>query len=130
MPNRYVRTATNDWDCPPGREHAEQLRLYYRIVSSAAIDWTLQRNLVFLEDYYRVTDSAVGDEAERELLILTSCEPGINLARLSTSTQAAKREDIFQLIAQGKLYVNLSAAPLAEEPNGCRCSATARPQRP
>jgi putative transposase len=116
MPNRYVGTATNDWDCPPGREHAEQLRLYYRIVSSAAIDWTLQRNLVFLEDYYRVTDSAVGDEAERELLILTSCEPGINLARLSTSTQAAKREDIFQLIAQGKLYVNLSAAPLAEEP--------------
>jgi transposase InsO family protein len=116
MPNRYVRMVSNDWDCPPGREHAEQLRLYYRIVSSAAIDWTLQRNLVFLEDYYRATDSAVGDEAERELLILTSSEPGINLTKLSNTTQAAKRDDIFQLIAQGKLYVNLSAAPLAEEP--------------
>jgi putative transposase len=101
MPNRYVRTDTNDWDCPPGREHAEELRFYYSIVSSAAIDWTLQRNLIFLEDYYRATDSAVAEEAERELLTLTASEPGVNLARLSTSTQAAKRDDIFQCLRYG-----------------------------
>lgn len=117
MPNRYVRTDTNDWDCPPGREHAEELRFYYRIVSSSSIDWTLHRNLVFLEDYYRwASNSAVAEEAEREILTLTSSEPGINLAKLSASTQTAKRDDIFALVAQSKIYVNLSAAPLAEEP--------------
>ena len=116
MPNRYVRTHTNDWDCPPGREHAEQLRFYYRVVSSASIDWTLQRNLVFLEDYYRTTNAAVSEEAARELLTLTASQPGINLAKLSASTQAAKRYDVFAMVATGKLYLNLSAAPLAEEP--------------
>jgi hypothetical protein len=116
MPNRYVRTHTNDWDCPPGREHAEQLRFYYRVVSSASIDWTLQRNLVFLEDYYRTANSAVSEEAERELLTVTTSQPGISLAKLSASIQAAKRDDVFAMVATGKLYLNLSAAPLAEEP--------------
>jgi putative transposase len=116
MPNRYVWTASQGWDCPPGREHAEQSGFYYRIVSSAAIDWTLQRNLVFLEDYYRATSSAVAEAAERELVSLAASEPGINLAKLSASTQVAKRDDIFALVATGKLYVNLSAAPLAQEP--------------
>ena len=115
MPNRYVRTGTNDWDCPPGREHAEPLRFYYRVVSSASIDWTLQRNLVFLEDYYRTTNSAVSEEAERELLTLAASEPGISFAKLSASTQVAKRDDIFAMVATGKLYLNLSAALLAEE---------------
>lgn len=70
MPNRYVRTVNQDWDCPPGREYAEQSRFYYRIVSSAAIDWTLQRNLVFLEDYFRATELAGPAAAERELVSL------------------------------------------------------------
>jgi putative transposase len=116
MPNRYVRTHTNDWDCPPGREYAEQLGFYYSVVSSSSIDWTLQRNLIFLEDYYRTTSSAVSEEAERELLTVTTSQPGISLAKLSASIQAAKRDDVFAMIATGKLYVNLSAAPLAEEP--------------
>ena len=50
MPRRYVREE-NVWRCPPGEEHAAQFGFFYRVRSSAEIDWGLQRNLLFLEDY-------------------------------------------------------------------------------
>ena len=52
MPHRYVREE-NGWRCPPGEEYAAQFGLFYRVRSSAEIDWGLQRNLLFLEDYLR-----------------------------------------------------------------------------
>jgi hypothetical protein len=51
MPHRYVRDETGRWRCPPGDRVAEGFGLYYRLRSSAEIDWVLQRNLRFLEDY-------------------------------------------------------------------------------
>jgi len=50
MPNRYRRDEFGHWTCPPGVRFAEQFGLYYRLRSSAEIDWVLQRNLRFLED--------------------------------------------------------------------------------
>ena len=52
-PNRYCREHDGRWRCPPGASYAEQFGLYYRLRSSAEIDWTLQRNLQYLEDYWR-----------------------------------------------------------------------------
>ena len=51
MPHRYSRDATSRWRCPPGERFAEPLGLFYRLRSSADIDWVFQRNLRFLEDY-------------------------------------------------------------------------------
>jgi hypothetical protein len=51
MPNRYRRDEFGHWTCPPGVRVAEQFGLYYRLRSSAEIDWVLQRNFRFLEDY-------------------------------------------------------------------------------
>jgi putative transposase len=50
-PNRYLRDGNGNWRCPPGETHASALGLEYRVWSSADIDWILQRNLHFLEDY-------------------------------------------------------------------------------
>jgi len=41
------------WFCPPGAAYAERHGLYYRVRSSAEIDWVFQRNIQFLEDYLR-----------------------------------------------------------------------------
>ena len=50
--NRYC-TGDGRWRCPPGVAYAERLGLYYRVRSSAEIDGIFQRNIQFLEDYFR-----------------------------------------------------------------------------
>jgi putative transposase len=52
-PNRYVRGEDGRWRCPPGVTYAKQFGLEYHVRSSAELDPIFQRNLVFLEDYYR-----------------------------------------------------------------------------
>jgi hypothetical protein len=52
--NRY-RKEDGQWKCPPGEAYAIQFGLSYQVRSSREIDWTLQRNLQFLEDYFAVT---------------------------------------------------------------------------
>ncbi len=53
MPHRYQQTQTGQWRCPPGEAIAMQWGLEYRIRTDSEIDWALQRNLYFLEDYFR-----------------------------------------------------------------------------
>jgi hypothetical protein len=68
MPARYQRGPDGRWCCPPGEECDDQFGLYYRIRSSVEINWELQRNLRFLEDYFRTDDQQrMGAEAERRL---------------------------------------------------------------
>src|SRR5271157_3621966 len=52
-PHRYLRDGSGKWRCPPGEAHGSPLGLDYRVWSSAEINWNLQRNLTFLEDYLR-----------------------------------------------------------------------------
>ena len=120
-PNRYVRTPEGKWDCPPGRQHAELLGLYYRIVSSAEIDWALQRNLGFLEDYHRGIRVPIQADIVTAVCAAVAAEPGITLASLLRVTQQeASRDNVFALIAEETLYVDLSVASLAGDPSEVR----------
>ncbi|MGK7933188.1 MAG: Tn7 transposase TnsA N-terminal domain-containing protein [Microcystaceae cyanobacterium] len=51
-PNRYIHIE-GQWRSPPGENYAQSYGLDYRLWSDKLINWTLQGNLVFLEDYYR-----------------------------------------------------------------------------
>ena len=67
-PSRYFPNAQGRWSSSPGTAYAEPLGLYYRVRSSAEIDWTFQRNIQFLDDYLRVDlsiDGATGQEKVR-----------------------------------------------------------------
>jgi hypothetical protein len=114
-PNRYFPNAQGGWNCPPGAAYAEALGLYYRVRSSAEIDWTFQRNIQFLDDYLRVelsTDSATGREKVRAYV---SAVPGLALDELlQLNKESVSADAIFGMIAANILYVNLHAAPLAE----------------
>jgi hypothetical protein len=61
-PNRYCRNGDGHWRCPPGEAHATRFGLYYRLRSSAEIDWTLQRNIQYLDDYWRFDAVGVASE--------------------------------------------------------------------
>ena len=112
MPHRYIREE-NIWHCPPGEQHATQFGFFYRVRSSAEIDWGLQRNLIFLEDYLRADKGGLDENAVCSVASLVAEHPGITLREL-LNTGNLSSDVIFAMIAQGQVFVDLRAAPLAE----------------
>lgn len=112
MPHRYVREE-NVWHCPPGEEHAAQFGFFYRVRSSAEIDWGLQRNLLFLEDYLHADKEDLDDKAVCSAVSLVTEHPGITLQELLAIGKVPS-DVVFAMIAREQLYVDLWTAPLAE----------------
>lgn len=114
-PHRYQRTEEGRWRCPPGEEYAAARGLYYRLRSSHEIDWRLQRNLQFLDDYYRGEGVSVSPDVEQAVRAQLQMKPGITLAALlQKTTGVATRDDLHFLIAREAIYVDLSAAFLGD----------------
>lgn len=114
MPHRYVQAEDGRWRCPPGEHYADLLGLYYRVRSSAEIDWVFQRNLLFLEDYLRAEGRSVGEHAAATILTLVAQQPGLRLEGLLDQLTEASSDDVYSLIAGERLYVDLRVAALAE----------------
>jgi transposase InsO family protein len=114
-PNRYCRDSEGKWCCPPGQAYALTTGLYYRVRSSDEIDWVLQRNLQFLEDYLRFDHAGVDGFVDQAVKAAVQTEPGILLGDLLERAKGvAKRDDIYLLIASGEIYVDLGAAAMVE----------------
>lgn len=114
-PNRYAPGGDEPWRCPPGQAYAEQLGLYYRVRSSAEIDWVFQRNIQFLEDYLRADSTAVAADSRDIVIAYVLANPGLTLEYLMRATAArVQADDIFRMIATHHVYIDLHAAPLAE----------------
>lgn len=115
-PNRYCRNETGDWHSPAGENYAAGIGFfYYKVISSKNINWTYQRNVEFLEDYFRVNTSDVSVTAGECIVKEVSCRVGISLEDLFKQTSSlASRDDIFRMIAYRQIYVDLNAVPLPE----------------
>ncbi|MDJ0719530.1 MAG: DDE-type integrase/transposase/recombinase [Prochloraceae cyanobacterium] len=111
-PNRYILSEANRWYCPPGEKYASQFQLYYYLRSDSEINWNLQRNLVFLEDYLRTKNLEVQTSTEKKILNIVTEQPGITLAELLNSGVFA--DDIYTLVALEKIYIDLSNTLIAE----------------
>jgi len=112
-PNRYFLGDDNQWHCPPGEKCAEQFGCYFRVWSDAEVDWTLQRNFLFLEDYF-YNASPIEEATANTILSLVSAQPGLTLAQLLDHAKGVTADDIYFLIAREQIHIDLSAAPLAE----------------
>ncbi|MGH7174396.1 MAG: Mu transposase C-terminal domain-containing protein, partial [Gemmataceae bacterium] len=111
---RYQQT-DNGWHCPPGEAHANPLGFYYRFRSSAEINWALQQNIQFLEDYWRFQACPVVPAVRRRVRDEVALRPGLRLSDLFCKGKGiASRDDIYRLIASGDLHVNLKDAALVE----------------
>lgn len=96
MPHRYVRNGEGTWSCPPGEAYAQPFGLWYRVQSSAQIDWVYQRNLRFLEDYVRVSRPPLKAEVTTAIRALVMGKP----------------DDVYFLIATEQLYVDFTSRRL------------------
>lgn len=113
QPNRYQHAGDGSWRCPPGDEYAREFGIYYRLRSSAEINWVFQRNIIFLEDYLRAEPTEVDRTIEEDVRRLVTTQPGLTLRELLQGREALT-DTIYFLIATGRIYVDLDAAALAE----------------
>ena len=82
--------------------------------TDAEIDWILQNNLRFLEDYFRGTPTTV--EAKQQALITTLVteQSGITLAELID--KGCQPDNIYTLLVQQELQIDLHQASLSQNP--------------
>ena len=117
--NRYFLDNENVWRCPPAEDYANQFGLSFSVWSSAIVNWTTQRNLEFLEDYYRLgARKQVNTSSLSTIASIIKARPGITLQELFKLFEEIDSDEIYQLIAQEKIYFDLSLAPLVE-PEKC-----------
>ena len=114
QPNRYRRDQNGEWHCLPGEAYATTLGLHYMVRSSREINWIFQRNIEFLEDYFRGS-VRIADNVQAVILQIIKAELGITLQKLFEQMQMlASRDDVFALIANELVFVDLNEAPLDE----------------
>ena len=115
MPARYVRRESEGWHCPPGQEYARQFGLYYRVRSSAEINWVLQRNLRFLDDYLRADapQQLISEPAKVSVMSLLAAHPGITLRELCNGSKATT-DEIYLLLVTNAIFIDLCATPLTD----------------
>lgn len=111
-PNRYV-LIDGKWHCPPGEEFAQNYGLKYWLKSSAEINWILQRNLNFLEDFLLDSKAEVSLKSSESILEAVKCKPVICLLDLLKNNEF-QVDDIYYLIARGGLYFDIENELITE----------------
>ncbi len=119
MPHRYLKNKLGRWYCPPGERYADQFGFFYRVRSSAEIDWHFQRNIRFLEDYLRDDCPEASQAVVEVVLDLIKDQPGIKLKDLLEWGWAVSSDEIYRLIATNRIYVDIRGTPLAEPERVC-----------
>ncbi len=116
-PNRFVRDEQGVWRCPPGEIFAAKYGLTYRVWSSDQINWAIQDNALYLEDYYQDLERLQIPKEILEILYRFVDEyPGIMLADLRDVALAEEiSADLINIaIAKHDLYIDLATYRLSE----------------
>ena len=71
------------------------------------VNWTLQRNLIFLADYFRNPSPSVEESARKSIIAVVSEQTGITLAELLELANDHTADDIYYLILANEVYVDL-----------------------
>lgn len=115
QPNRFQRDESGVWRCPPGEKYAEQLGLRYSVRTDKQINWIYQRNIEYLDDYYRVDKSCCSETSKHEILHCIKNKVEITLQELFDKTSGkATKDEIFSLISTDEIYIDLYEYPLVE----------------
>ncbi len=107
-PNRYVLDEHGTWRCPPGEAFAERLGLTYRVRASDQINWVVQDNWLFLDDYFQDLERLmIPEETLETFRRIVDEHPGITLAELQREIPEIRTDLINIAIAKHQLYVDL-----------------------
>src|SRR5690625_3992258 len=105
-PDKYFRN-NGRWEFSLGKNYAIQFGLDFLVRSSSEINWILQRNLEFLEDYI-TTDHIPGDQTIAKIKEAIISTPGITMLDLiQNAEEQFTSDDIYELIANNIIYIDL-----------------------
>lgn len=113
-PNRYYKKDGN-WIFAPGKTYAVRLELDFFVKSSASINWTFHRNIDFLRDYL-LNKHDVDKETIKDIKQLVLATPTLSLDVL-LNTSRFKADDIYALIANRTIYIDLYTDLIVESNN-------------
>jgi putative transposase len=110
-PGFFVLDKDGCWHCPPAEEALARYGFRHRVISSAEIDLTLYNNILFFEDYLRISTPPVSPQIFSSVLQMVKIASRITLEELLNLifTLGGTADDIYTLIAGGDLYVDLTA---------------------
>ena len=116
QPNRYCLNPDELWICPPGIDYASKFGFDYKVRSNAEINWVYQRNVEFLDDYYRSNDNdEISKNSFQIILNAVNSELGISLAEVFEITaNRVSKDEIYQLITSNSIFVDLETNLLTE----------------
>lgn len=111
---RYQQNSDGTWSFPPGEEYANPYGLMCIVWSSARVNWTLDRNYTYLEEYFRDDTTTLDPERIVRIKSIINALQGILLSQLYAMSEICAVEEIGLLIARGELFVDISTYPLKE----------------
>lgn len=114
QPFRYRLLPDNTWDSPPARAAAEHFGISFRIASSADTNWTLQRNLRFLEDYLHEGAPQLSDSHRKAINNQFKDQRSIRLSDLFRNLPEIPRDAIFSAMADGQFGADLERELLCQ----------------
>jgi putative transposase len=115
QPHRYVQDAQGVWRCPPGETYASKYGLTYHVWASDQVNWAMQDNLLYLEDYNQHLEQLlVPEETLKRLHKLVEQYPGITLSDLRAVAPEIAADLINLAIAKHALHVDLTLHRLSE----------------
>ncbi len=113
MPERYQRTTSGSWCCPPGESAAQVHGLFYRVRTSAELHPLAIQNLKFLQDFW-IHPYPVTPEQEAQVLTLVTTAPGISVGQLQDACPDLPIDVLWALLTNQCLFTDLSASSLMQ----------------
>lgn len=112
-PERYFRE-DNKWVFAPGKNYSKDFGLDFIVHSSKDVNWYLQRNLNFLEDYI-INEYLPLEYTVEKIKELVTSSPGLTLSELFDMNQEEfSADDIYSLIANNTIYIDLNNSLITE----------------
>jgi hypothetical protein len=87
--------------------------LYYRLRSSAEIDWTLQRNIQYLEDYWRFDAVGVASEIRKVVASEVAVDGGLSSRVRCAQQETAKLRAAHSRFCAESQFHRSAASPIA-----------------
>ena len=113
MPERYRRTASGSWQCPPGENTAQVHGLSYRVRTSSELHPLFIQNLKFLQDF-SIHPFDVPPTQETQVLALLTTAPGISITQLLDASPDLPVDVLWALLTQQRIFTDLQASSLMQ----------------
>lgn len=110
----YRQDEKGKWHCPAGEAYAAQYGLGFRVRATSQTDWVVLRNLKFLSDYLNPDSEPDQSQVAQEIIATLKADPWLLLIDLIADRSGEETAVLYRLIAQGRIYVDMSRQLLCE----------------